>query len=71
MWEAVECIRPWAVNVAGCVELEGGKGKDLVKVRAFVKAAKRFGVCIPMRGRAFVIRLAPSFVAYIMLKCCL
>ena len=38
--EAVECVRPWAVDVAGGVELEGGKGKDLVKVRAFVKAAK-------------------------------
>ena len=39
--EAVECVRPWVVDVAGGVELEGGKGKDLEKVRAFVKAAKR------------------------------
>lgn len=38
--QAVESVRPWAVDVAGGVELEGGKGKDLEKVRAFVKAAK-------------------------------
>lgn len=38
--EAVEAVRPFAVDVSGGVELEGGKGKDVEKVRAFVHAAK-------------------------------
>ncbi len=37
---AVEVVRPWAVDVSGGVELEGGQGKDVEKVRAFVRAAK-------------------------------
>ncbi|KAI0685418.1 N-anthranilate isomerase [Cytidiella melzeri] len=38
--EAVEAVRPWAVDVSGGVEVEGGQGKDVEKVRAFVRAAK-------------------------------
>ena len=38
--EAVEAVRPWAVDVSGGVELPDGGGKDLEKIRAFVKAAK-------------------------------
>ena len=38
--EAVETVQPWAVDVSGGVELTGGRGKDLAKVRAFIKAAK-------------------------------
>ncbi|KAI0697430.1 isomerase-domain-containing protein [Cytidiella melzeri] len=40
--EAVETVRPWAVDVSGGVEVEGGQGKDVEKVtrRAFVRAAK-------------------------------
>nr|P25170.1 RecName: Full=Multifunctional tryptophan biosynthesis protein; Includes: RecName: Full=Anthranilate synthase component 2; Short=AS; AltName: Full=Anthranilate synthase, glutamine amidotransferase component; Includes: RecName: Full=Indole-3-glycerol phosphate synthase; Short=IGPS; Includes: RecName: Full=N-(5'-phosphoribosyl)anthranilate isomerase; Short=PRAI [Phanerodontia chrysosporium]CAA39518.1 TrpC [Phanerodontia chrysosporium] len=39
--EAVDTVAPWAVDVSGGVELEDGSGKDLEKVRAFVKAAKK------------------------------
>ncbi|GBE80944.1 N-anthranilate isomerase [Sparassis latifolia] len=38
--EAVEVIKPWAVDVSSGVEVDGGRGKDLTKVRAFVLAAK-------------------------------
>ncbi|KAI0090556.1 phosphoribosyl anthranilate isomerase [Irpex rosettiformis] len=38
--EAVEIVMPWAVDVSGGVEAEGGQGKDVEKVRAFVRAAK-------------------------------
>ena len=37
---AVEAVRPFAVDVSGGVESEGGTGKDAEKVRAFVHAAK-------------------------------
>lgn len=39
--EAVDVVAPWAVDVSGGVELGDGSGKDLEKVRAFVKAAKK------------------------------
>lgn len=38
--EAIETVHPWAVDVSGGVELVGGRGKDLAKVRAFINAAK-------------------------------
>ncbi|EMD33062.1 hypothetical protein CERSUDRAFT_160596 [Gelatoporia subvermispora B] len=38
--EAIEKVRPWAVDVSGGVEREGGQGKDLSKIHAFVQAAK-------------------------------
>jgi len=38
--EAVQTVAPWAVDVSGGVEIEGGKGKDLSKVHAFIQAAK-------------------------------
>ncbi|KZT04750.1 uncharacterized protein LAESUDRAFT_727624 [Laetiporus sulphureus 93-53] len=38
--EAVRTVRPWAVDVSGGVEGEGGRGKDVGKMRAFVRAAK-------------------------------
>jgi anthranilate synthase/indole-3-glycerol phosphate synthase/phosphoribosylanthranilate isomerase len=38
--EAVEKVRPWAVDVSGGVEMGNGQGKDLAKVISFVKAAK-------------------------------
>ncbi|OBZ69926.1 Multifunctional tryptophan biosynthesis protein [Grifola frondosa] len=40
--EAVEMVRPWAVDVSGGVEREGG-GKDMAKMMAFVAAAKGTG----------------------------
>ncbi|KIJ65835.1 hypothetical protein HYDPIDRAFT_186967 [Hydnomerulius pinastri MD-312] len=39
--EAVETVRPWAVDVSGGVETEDGTGKDLSKVTAFVQAVKQ------------------------------
>ncbi|KAK0226325.1 anthranilate synthase [Armillaria fumosa] len=38
--DAVERVRPWAVDVSGGVENEGGQGKDLDKVKLFVRSAK-------------------------------
>ncbi|VDC01500.1 unnamed protein product [Peniophora sp. CBMAI 1063] len=38
--EAVEVVGPWAVDVSGGVEREDGSGKDVEKIRLFVKAAK-------------------------------
>ncbi|KAK0494809.1 anthranilate synthase [Armillaria luteobubalina] len=42
--EGVGRVRPWGVDVSGGVEREGGEGKDLAKVAAFVRAAKGLGV---------------------------
>ena len=39
--EAIDAVSPWAVDVSGGVELADGTGKDVEKVRAFVKAAKK------------------------------
>ncbi|KAL4249238.1 Multifunctional tryptophan biosynthesis protein [Abortiporus biennis] len=41
--EVVETVKPWAVDVSGGVEFEDGSGKDIEKVKAFVKAAKSVG----------------------------
>ncbi|KAF8891731.1 hypothetical protein BD779DRAFT_1512753 [Infundibulicybe gibba] len=39
---AIEKVRPWAVDVSGGVEAEGGKSKDLDKVRAFIASVKGY-----------------------------
>ncbi|KAH7926947.1 hypothetical protein BV22DRAFT_1008012 [Leucogyrophana mollusca] len=39
--EAIEKVRPWAVDVSGGVETSDGKGKDIAKVTAFVAAVKQ------------------------------
>jgi anthranilate synthase/indole-3-glycerol phosphate synthase/phosphoribosylanthranilate isomerase len=39
--EAVDKVHPWAVDVSGGVEGANGLGKDVNKVIAFIKAAKR------------------------------
>ncbi|MBE2184139.1 MAG: phosphoribosylanthranilate isomerase [Anaerolineae bacterium] len=42
---AVEAVHPWGVDVASGVEIAGHPGqKDAVKMRDFVRAAKRVGV---------------------------
>lgn len=41
---AIAKVRPWAVDVSGGVENENGSGKDLEKVRAFIKNAKGVGI---------------------------
>jgi anthranilate synthase / indole-3-glycerol phosphate synthase / phosphoribosylanthranilate isomerase len=38
--KAVALVRPWAVDVSGGVENADGTGKDLEKVKAFVRAAR-------------------------------
>ena len=40
--EAISRVSPWAVDVSGGVENGDGSGKDLVKVRAFVRAVRGF-----------------------------
>ncbi|KAG6866221.1 hypothetical protein C0991_007246 [Blastosporella zonata] len=37
---AIKTVRPWAVDVSSGVETEDRKGKDLDKVRAFIREAK-------------------------------
>jgi anthranilate synthase/indole-3-glycerol phosphate synthase/phosphoribosylanthranilate isomerase len=39
--DAVRKVHPWAVDVSGGVEYEGGGGKDPEKVREFIAAVKR------------------------------
>ena len=41
--DAIAHVKPWAVDVSGGVEAEGGKSKDLEKVRMFVDAVKGVG----------------------------
>ncbi|TDL20038.1 N-anthranilate isomerase [Rickenella mellea] len=38
--QAITLVKPWAVDVSGGVEMKDGAGKDVEKVRAFVRAAK-------------------------------
>ncbi|KII95743.1 hypothetical protein PLICRDRAFT_150624 [Plicaturopsis crispa FD-325 SS-3] len=38
--EAVERVRPWAVDVSGGVETEDGSAKDIEKLQAFIRAVK-------------------------------
>ena len=40
--EAISRVSPWAVDVSGGVENGDGSGKDLAKVRAFVRAVRGF-----------------------------
>ncbi|KIJ15459.1 hypothetical protein PAXINDRAFT_133442 [Paxillus involutus ATCC 200175] len=42
--EAVDKVRPWAVDVSGGVETEDGKSKDASKVDAFIQAVKQLAV---------------------------
>lgn len=44
--DAIAHVKPWAVDVSGGVEAEGGKSKDLEKVRMFVDAVKRGGASL-------------------------
>lgn len=48
---AVEIVRPWAVDVSGGVETADGAGKDVEKIRAFVKAAKGISLQLPAGHR--------------------
>jgi anthranilate synthase / indole-3-glycerol phosphate synthase / phosphoribosylanthranilate isomerase len=38
--EAVSVVRPWAVDVSGGVEIVGGTGKDVDKVKSFISAVR-------------------------------
>ncbi len=38
--EAVSVVRPWAVDVSGGVEIVGGTGKDVDKVKIFISAVR-------------------------------
>ena len=38
--QAVVKVKPWAVDVSGGVENDDGRGKDLEKVKTFIRAVK-------------------------------
>jgi len=43
---AIDRVHPWAVDVSGGVEAEGGKAKDIQKVRAFIGSVKQAAVVV-------------------------